>query len=62
MGGRTIIPLGALLAAGLTALLLGTLAHDTLGISRADIRVDALGSAALLAVVWGVSHLRAPVP
>jgi hypothetical protein len=60
MGGRTIILLGALAAAGLTAALLGTLAHGTLGIPRSEIRADALGSAALLAIVWGASYFREP--
>ena len=50
-----------MLAAGLTALLLGTLAHDVLGLSRTDIRMDALASAAVLGVVCGVSYLRRPV-
>jgi len=62
MGGRTVILLGALAAAGLTAFVLGTLAHDTFGISRSMIRVDALGSAALLAIVWGASYFREPEP
>jgi hypothetical protein len=60
MGGRTIILLGALAAAGLTAALLGMLAHETLGISRSEIRADALGSAVLLAIVWGASYFREP--
>jgi len=59
MGGRTIILLGALAAAELTALL-GMLAHETLGISRSEIRADALGSAVLLAIVWGASYFREP--
>jgi hypothetical protein len=58
MGGRTIILLGALAAAGLMAALLGMLAHETLGISRSEIRADALGSAVLLAIVWGASYFR----
>jgi hypothetical protein len=41
-------------------LLLGTLAHDMLGLSRNDIRTDALASAAVLAVICGVSYLRRP--
>jgi hypothetical protein len=61
MGGRTIILLGALAAAGVTALLLGTLAHDTFGIARSEIRLNALGSAALLAIVWGASYFRGPL-
>ena len=60
MGGRTIILLGALAVAGLTAALLGMLAHETLGISRSEIRADALGSAVLLAIVWGASYFREP--
>lgn len=60
MGGRTIFLLGALAAAGLTAALLGTLAHETFGLARADIRVDALGGAALLAIVWCASYFREP--
>ncbi|MFZ0126748.1 MAG: hypothetical protein WAL48_21480 [Xanthobacteraceae bacterium] len=60
MSGRTIIFLAALAAAGVTAMLLGTLAHDALGIARSVIRVDALGSAALLAIVWGASYLQEP--
>jgi hypothetical protein len=58
--GRTIILLGALAVAGLTAALLGMLAHETLGISRSEIRADALGSAVLLAIVWGASYFREP--
>ena len=61
MTERTIATICALLAAGLTALLLGTLAHDVPGLSRTDIRMDALASAAVLAVVCGVSYLRRPV-
>jgi hypothetical protein len=60
MGARTVVLLGALAAAGLTAVLLGTLAHDTFGIPRSEIRVDALGSATLLAIVWGASYFREP--
>jgi hypothetical protein len=60
MTERTIATICALLAAGLTALLLGTLAHDVLGLSRNDIRTDALASAAILAVICGVSYLRRP--
>ena len=61
MTERTIAIICAALGAGLTALLLGTLAHDVLGLSRTDIRMDALASAAVLAVVWGVGYLRRPV-
>jgi hypothetical protein len=61
MTERTIATVCALLGAGLTAILLGTLAHDVLGLSRMDIRTDALASAAVLAVVCGVSYLRRPV-
>ena len=51
MGGRTIFLLGALAAAVLTA---------TLGIARAEIRIDAVGGAALLAIVWCASYFREP--
>src|SRR4051812_26572919 len=60
MTERTIILLCALVGAGLIAVLLGTLAHETLGMSRADIRSDALGSAALIALLCGASYLRRP--
>lgn len=61
MTERTIATICALLAAGLTALLVGTLAHDVLGLSCIAIRTDALASAAVLAVVWGLSYLRRPI-
>ena len=61
MGGRTILLLCALVAAALTAVLLGTLAHDTLGISRAIIRFDALASAAVLAIAWAASGFNTPM-
>ena len=60
MDAQSVNLLGALVAAGVTAMLLGTLAHDALGIPRSVIRVDALGSAALFAIVWGASYLREP--
>jgi hypothetical protein len=60
MAGRTIFLLGALAAAVLTAASLGILAHETLGIARAEIRIDALGGAALLAIVWCASYFREP--
>ncbi len=60
MAERTIATICAVLGAGLTAILVGTLAHDVLGLSRIDIRTDALASAAVLAVVCGVSYLRRP--
>ena len=52
--------LGALAAAVLTAVSLGTLAHETFGIARAEIRIDAVGGAALLAIVWCASYFREP--
>ena len=55
-----MILLGAVVAAALTAVALGTVAHDALGISRTEIRIDALGSAAVLAIVWCASLLRPP--
>jgi hypothetical protein len=60
MGGRTIFVLGALAAAVLAAVSLGILAHETFGIARAEIRIDALGGAALLAIVWCASYFREP--
>jgi hypothetical protein len=60
MAERTIILFCALLGAGLIAVLLGTLAHETFGMTRADIRSDALCSAALLALLCGASYLRRP--
>jgi hypothetical protein len=60
MGGRSFIVLGAVVAAALTAVALGTVAHDALGFSRTEIRVDALGGAALLAIAWCASLLRTP--
>jgi hypothetical protein len=60
MGGRTIFLLGALAAAVLTAVSLGILAHETFGIARAEIRIDALGGVALLAIVWCASYFREP--
>jgi hypothetical protein len=47
-------------AAVLTAVSLGLLAHETFGIARAEIRIDALGGAALLAIVWCASYFREP--
>ncbi len=60
MAERTVATICAVLGAGLAAILLATLAHDVLGLSRTDIRTDALASAAVLAVVCGVSYLRRP--
>ena len=59
---QPIFLLGALAAAVLTAASLGILAHETLGIARAEIRIDALGGAALLAIVSCASYFREPPP
>jgi hypothetical protein len=61
MSGWAKVLVGVLLTAGL-AVALGTLAHDGLGISRADIRSNALLSAAVLAMVCAASCLRPPEP
>ena len=60
MAERTIILVCALLGAGIIAVLLGTLAHEAFGLTRAEIRSDALGSAALIALLCGASYLRKP--
>lgn len=48
----------ALAGAAVMAILLAFLAHDTLGIARATIRVDALTSAAFMTIVFVGSTLR----
>ena len=47
---RFAVPVLGLVAAVMTASLLGFIAHYGLGITRGDIRIDALGAAGIIAL------------
>jgi hypothetical protein len=54
---RVVLPIFGFLAAVTAAILLGVLAHDTLGISRHAVRIDALGSVAFIYVAAACATL-----
>ena len=54
---RVVIPILALGAAVMAATVLGSLAHDGLGIHRDTIRIDALVSAAFIGFALAGSNL-----
>ena len=50
----------ALTAAIVGAVLIGTVAHDLMGLSRWKIRQEALAGAALVAIMWTAQSLFKP--
>ena len=58
MHSRFVISISAVGAAVVLAVLLGTIAHDGLGIPRGTIRLDALVGATFLGICLGGTALR----
>jgi hypothetical protein len=59
MSQRVVISIVALLAAALTAIVFGVVAHDDLGIGTDTIRTDALMSAGFVSfLVAGANYFR----
>jgi membrane protein DedA with SNARE-associated domain len=58
MGNDPLTPVLAVAAAVLTVILLGYFAHDVLGISRANIRMAAIGWAVLIGIVVAGNIIR----